>query len=324
MDEQREKKENDREGTVRAVCISDRRGIQKSAVPEAVFQEHWGIEDDAHAGNWHRQVSLLSYEKVEDFKRRGADVADGSFGENLVVEGIDFRMLPVGTVLKCKDVVLRITQIGKECHSHCAIFNKMGECIMPTQGVFSEVLKGGKIRPGDKMTVAAPDPDRPFSAAVITLSDSGSRGEREDLSGPEAKRILEDAGFEVQEMLLLPDEKESLKKELIRLADQRQISLIVTTGGTGFSLRDNTPEATKEVMTKDASGIAEAIRSASMKYTDRAMLSRGMSVIRNGTLIINLPGSPKAVKESMEVFMGCIGHGLKVLRGTVKNCADER
>ena len=311
-------------GTVKAVCISERRGIQKKAVPEAVFKEHWGIENDAHAGNWHRQVSLLSFERIEDFRKRGADVEDGSFGENLIVNGIDFRSLPVGSILTCGDVVLKMTQLGKECHSHCAIFQKMGECIMPAQGVFSEVLKGGTIRAGDKMTVTLPDPDRPFSAAVITLSDSGSRGERTDESGPLAAGILKENGFEILETLILPDDREKIAKELIRLSDQRQASLIVTTGGTGFSPRDNTPEATMDVMTKNAPGIAEAIRASSLQYTDRAMLSRGVSVIRNSTLIINLPGSPKAEKESMAVFMKCIGHGLKVLRGNVRNCADER
>lgn len=312
------------EGTVRAICISEKRGTQKHAVEEAVFREHWGIENDAHAGDWHRQVSLLSWDRIEAFRHRGAEVQDGAFGENLIVDGFDFRSLPVGTELSCGDVKLRMTQIGKECHSHCEIFKKMGECIMPTQGVFSEVLSGGTIRVGDRMTGKLPDPDRPFSAAVITLSDAGARGEREDLSGPAAADILKAAGFDVVEYLLLSDDREGLKKQLIRLADQRQVSLIVTTGGTGFSPRDNTPEATRDVMTKSAPGIAEAIRAASLKITDRAMLSRAESVIRNGTLIINLPGSPKAVRESMGVFMGCIGHGLKVLRGAVTNCAEDR
>ena len=136
-----------------AVCISERRGTQKKNIKEATFIENFGIENDAHGGNWHRQVSLLSYEKIEEFNKKGASVIDGAFGENLVVEGIKFTSLPVGTILKCNDVVLEMTQIGKECHSHCEIYKKMGECIMPTNGVFAKVIKGGKIKCGDEMMV---------------------------------------------------------------------------------------------------------------------------------------------------------------------------
>ena len=285
--------------------------------------EGWGIENDAHAGKWHRQVSLLSFDRVQDFNARGAQVQEGAFGENLLVAGIDFRSLPVGTLLRCGDVELRMTQIGKECHTHCAIYQKMGECIMPVQGVFAEVLHSGIIRSGDHMEAMPPDPERPFTAAVITLSDSGAKGERADQSGPLITDQLEAEGFEVLETLVLPDSAELLKKELCRLADQRQVSLILTTGGTGFSPRDNTPEATLAVMTRNAPGIAEAIRAASMAQTKRAMLSRAVSVIRGGTLIVNLPGSPKAVRESMAVFFDTVGHGLKVLRGAVTNCAAD-
>ena len=136
-----------------AVCISEKRGTQKKNIKEATFIENFGIENDAHGGNWHRQVSLLSYEKIEEFNKKGASVIDGAFGENLVVEGIKFTSLPVGTILKCNDVVLEMTQIGKECHSHCEIYKKMGECIMPTNGVFAKVIKGGKIKCGDEMMV---------------------------------------------------------------------------------------------------------------------------------------------------------------------------
>lgn len=140
-------------GKVIAVCISEKRGTQKKNVETARFVENWGIENDAHAGDWHRQVSLLSYDKIEAFRARGAQVDDGAFGENLVVEGLDFRSLPVGTVLDCNGVVLEMTQIGKECHSHCQIYQKMGECIMPTEGVFARVLVGGTISVGDAMEV---------------------------------------------------------------------------------------------------------------------------------------------------------------------------
>ena len=141
------------EGKVIAVCISEKRGTQKKNIGKALFRENWGIENDAHAGDWHRQVSMLSYDKIQSFRARGAEVDDGAFGENLVVEGIDFRSLPVGTLLECNGVLLEMTQIGKECHSHCQIYQKMGECIMPTEGVFARVLIGGTISVGDQMEV---------------------------------------------------------------------------------------------------------------------------------------------------------------------------
>ena len=164
---------------------------------------------------------------------------------------------------------------------------------------------------------------RPYQAAVITLSDKGAAGEREDKSGPAIKERLESSGYEVVETLLLPDGKGALKAQLIRLCDQRQLDLILTTGGTGFTPRDVTPEATREVAEREAPGIAEAIRAYSMQFTRRAMFSRGVSVIRGKTLIINLPGSPKAVSESMDAFLDDLPHALDMLRNTVQDCARK-
>lgn len=140
-------------GIVKAICTSEKKGVQKINVHTGNLIENYGIEGDAHAGNWHRQVSLLSYDKVEAFRSKGAPVVDGSFGENILVEGIDFKTLPIGTKFKCNDVVLEMTQIGKECHSGCAIYNVMGDCIMPREGVFAIVLKGGIIKEGDMLEI---------------------------------------------------------------------------------------------------------------------------------------------------------------------------
>ena len=140
-------------GNVLAVCISERKGTEKKNIGSARFIEDWGIENDSHAGKWHRQVSLLSHDKIEAFRAKGADVIDGAFGENLVVSGIDFRALPVGTHLVCNNVELEMTQIGKECHSGCAIYQKIGECIMPREGVFAKVLHGGTISVGDTLKI---------------------------------------------------------------------------------------------------------------------------------------------------------------------------
>lgn len=143
-------------GNVIAVCVSERKGVQKRNVHSAVFLTEWGIENDAHAGAWHRQVSLLSHDKIEAFRARGAEVSDGAFGENLVVSGVDFKLLPIGTRFGCNDVLLELTQIGKECHSGCEIYKKMGDCIMPREGVFARVLHGGTISVGDTLTVLPP------------------------------------------------------------------------------------------------------------------------------------------------------------------------
>ena len=140
-------------GRVIAVCISKEKGTQKYRIPEGEFIEEWGIKDDAHAGKLHRQVSLLSYDKIQEFRAKGAEIEDGAFGENLVVEGFDFAKLPVGTKFRCYDVVLEMTQIGKKCHHGCAIFQKMGDCIMPREGVFTRVLHGGVIHEGDELVI---------------------------------------------------------------------------------------------------------------------------------------------------------------------------
>ena len=140
-------------GKVIAVCVSEKKGTQKHNAGSARFIEDWGIEGDAHAGKWHRQVSLLSHDRVEEFRARGAVVDDGAFGENLVVEGFDFKAFPVGTRFRCGEVVLELTQVGKECHSHCEIYKVMGDCIMPREGVFTRVLHGGTISVGDELTI---------------------------------------------------------------------------------------------------------------------------------------------------------------------------
>lgn len=308
-------------GRVIAVCISEKKGTQKTEVPSIKLVPDWGIEGDAHAGKWHRQVSLLSFEKIEDFREKGADVDHGAFGENIIVKGFDLRSLPVGTRFRIGDALLELTQIGKECHAHCAIYRQVGDCIMPREGVFTAVIEGGTVKAGDEIELIEADPARPFTAAWITLSDKGAAGEREDRSGPLIGDILRENGYNVTEGILIPDEPELLKQQLIRLADQRQVNVIFTTGGTGFSQRDRTPEATEEVCDRMTPGISEAVRAYSMTKTPTAMLSRAVSGMRNQTLIINLPGSPKAVRECLEFLMRPLGHGLEIMLGRDGECA---
>ena len=158
---------------------------------------------------------------------------------------------------------------------------------MPREGVFTEVIEPGHIKIGDEITMIPPKKDRPFTAAVITLSDKGAAGEREDKSGPKIVEMIKEAGYDVKETLLLPDGRTALEKQLIRLAN----------------------------------GIADAIRNYSMTITPRAMFSRAVSGIRKRTLIINLPGSPKAVQEALEFLLPNLGHGIGILRGSEGECA---
>ena len=162
-----------------------------------------------------------------------------------------------------------------------------------------------------------------YTAAVITISDKGYRGERVDTSGPNLVEILKEKGFDVTYTSIIPDEQEQISAELIKTADELDIALTVTTGGTGFSPRDVTPEATIAVCQRMTPGIPEAMRFESMKVTNRAMLSRAQAGIRGYTLIVNLPGSPKAIRENLAAVLPSLDHGLEMLRGEKRDCADD-
>ena len=266
-------------GKVIAVCTSDRKGIQKKDVSTAHFSAEWGIDGDAHAGKWHRQISLLSADKIEAFNKRGANVIPGAFGENLVVEGFDFRALPVGTLLRCNDVLLEMTQIGKECHNHCEIYKKMGDCIMPREGVFARVLEPGTISVGDEMTIVPREGHFPWQAAVITLGESGS--------GEPIAKSLRDAGYAVVEEPAITDDVRVLKQQLMRLCDQRRLDLILVTGGAGSAAQ----EAMSAVSDKPAPSIASsAVRGKTLivyrpeEHMDARMASapQGRESLRNG------------------------------------------
>ncbi|WP_025642263.1 MogA/MoaB family molybdenum cofactor biosynthesis protein [Schnuerera ultunensis] len=160
-----------------------------------------------------------------------------------------------------------------------------------------------------------------FRVGIITASDKGSIGEREDISGKTIREIVESKGYKVEKSIILPDDEKTILDEMIYMADELKVDLILTTGGTGFSTKDVTPEATIKACDRMANGIAEAIRYYSLGITQRAMLSRAVSGIRGETLIINLPGSPKAVKESLEYIMDSLHHGLEILTGQTGDCA---
>jgi len=143
-------------GQIVAVCISKNKGERKTPVEQVELREEHGIIGDAHAGDWHRQVSLLAKESIDKMRALGLDVDNGDFAENLTTVGIDLPNLPVGTRLQVGETLLEVTQIGKECHSRCAIYHQAGDCVMPKEGIFARVLRGGKLRPGDQVSALSP------------------------------------------------------------------------------------------------------------------------------------------------------------------------
>jgi molybdenum cofactor synthesis domain-containing protein len=215
------------------------------------------------------------------------------------------------------DALLEVTQIGKKCHHDCQIYQQVGKCVMPTEGIFTIVVKEGTIKAGDEIMVVPG-----IRAAVITVSDKGFSGVREDKSGPALVDALKGQAV-ISETLIIPDEPDQIKAALCRIADAGQTDVIFTTGGTGFAPRDVTPEATMAVIDRAVPGIPEAIRQASMQITPRAMLSRATAGIRKSTLIVNLPGSPKAAVECLQIFLPVMGHAIETLRGEAYECGRK-
>ncbi len=298
-----------------AVCTSEKKGQRKRNVKTAMLVKGQGLENDAHAGFAHRQVSLLAEESIAKMTAKGLEVGPGDFAENLTTRGIDLVNLPVGTRLQAGvEAVLRVTQIGKECHTRCAIYHQAGDCVMPREGIFAEVLQGGKIKTGDKILIKPS-----YRFGILTASDKGSRGDREDLSGPRIQELLQPFG-DPEAYQVVEDDRTALAGAMREMAASG-IDAIFTTGGTGLSPRDVTPEATLDVVERLVPGIPEAIRRETAKVTDKAMLSRGLAGICGNTLIINLPGSPKAVEECLAVIIPVLDHALETVSGRGGECA---
>lgn len=309
-------------GRVDAICTSPEKGVRKTAVTEARFVSGHGIEGDAHAGPWHRQVSLLATESIEESRRRMPEIAAGDFAENLAISGIEPNTLGLGSRLRLgAEVELRITQIGKVCHKPCRIQTLTGDCIMPRQGLFARVEKSGNVSVGDAVELVHLVPRQYFQVVVLTISDRCSQGQATDTAGPGVVQRIEEAmEAHVYAAEILPDEADQIIDRLKHYSNGHSIDLILTVGGTGFSPRDVTPEATRTVVERLTPGLDEAMRAASAVKTSHAMLSRACSGIRATTLIVNLPGSERAARENLDAILPALPHGLAKLRGDKSDC----
>ena len=301
---------------VLSINISEKKGTFKYPTQAGQLKRDAGILGDAHAGNWHRQISLLAQESVDKMIALGVeDLTPGKFAENITTQGIELHTIPVGKRLRIGGAIVEVTQIGKECHQHCEIYHKVGMCIMPTEGIFVKVIKEAQIQPGDEISIL---PD--IRAAILIASDKGAAGIRPDASGPALEDAVSDVAHVVK-TIVIPDERELIANELRMLCDSNEIDVVFTSGGTGFAPRDVTPEATVDVIERLVPGIPEAIRSESMKITKKAMLSRATAGIRKSTLIINMPGSPQAVRECVDIIKPALPHAVETLRGEAFECA---
>ncbi len=307
----------EQQGRVLHVCVSARKGTCKTSVAGAEAVVGHGLQSDAHAGAWHRQVSLLSHMHIESMRAKGLKLKPGAFGENLVVDGLDTGRLGVGSRLRVGPVLLELTQVGKVCHTRCAIYHTTGDCIMPRTGLFARVCEGGQLAPGMPVEVVREVPRSSIQAAVVTVSDRCSTGATVDTAGPAVTNLLQDElKAHVAWTVVVPDEEEQIAAALRDLADRRT-DLIITVGGTGISARDVTPEAIRKVLDRELPGISEHMRAVSAKITPNALLSRFVAGIRRETLILTLPGSRKAAVENLQAVLPALLHATQLLRGEV-------
>ena len=304
----------DSKAKVYSVNISEEKGTIKTPVDKITLGSN-GIKNDAHAGSWHRQVSLLSKERVNDFSKEARKtIQAGEFAENITTSGIDLLRVKLLDRFKIGNTMLEVTQIGKACHgTNCAIFREVGKCVMPKEGIFTRVLKGGAIKKDDRI-VHYP---REIKIKVITLSDRASAGDYEDLSGPKIidilKNYFQDRPWNIFfEKVLIPDIRTLLKKEVLK-TKKDDVDILFTTGGTGIGSRDITPDVLRPMLTMELPGIMDLVR---LKYGENnpgALLSRSIAGTIGKTLVFALPGSVKAVKEYTEEIVKILEHSIFML-----------
>ena len=301
---------------VKSLNISEKKGSIKVPVNTVELNDS-GIVGDAHAGNWHRQVSLLGIESIEKFsEEKGQKISYGEFAENITTSGgLLYEMKPFDR-LTGEQVELEVTQIGKKCHGkNCSIFQETGDCIMPTEGIFARVVQCGQLNVGEKLIYK----QKIFHASVITLSDRAYRKEYEDQSGPLITKLLEDYLAKENRLIeskhsIIPDETGVLV-QLLTEARDKGVDLVFTSGGTGIGPRDITPEAVRSVIDKEIPGIMDMIR---LKYgieKPAVLLSRSIAGVMGNTLVFTLPGSPKAVNEYCAEIFPLLNHAFLTIKG---------
>jgi molybdenum cofactor synthesis domain-containing protein len=299
-----------------SVNISEQKGTIKKPV-DRIELNHNGVQGDAHAGHWNRQVSLLGTESIGKFESAAnRKVLPGEFAENITTSGMDLWTTHPLDRFTSGEIELEVTQIGKECHgTSCAIFKEVGNCVMPKEGIFCRVLSPGTLKAGMVLEYHP----KIYRVMVITLSDRASSGEYEDRSGPRINELL-NAHFDANDLHaeyschLIPDDPHKLE-ELLHKAKEELFDLVITTGGTGIGPRDFTPDVVKTMLDKEIPGIMEFIR---MKYgADKpaALLSRSVAGIMGRSLVFTLPGSVKAVNEYMSEITRSLMHMIFMLHG---------
>ena len=298
---------------IRSLNVSKEKGTLKTPV-ETVEIDARGVVGDAHAGYWHRQVSLLAVEslkKAEEQNKRAFHF--GNFGENITTEGMELHKSNILDRFQCGEVLLEVTQIGKKCHNGCEIMQQVGNCIMPVEGIFCRVLKGGKLSKNNVLTYIP----QQIKIKVVTLSDRAAKGIYEDKSGPFAagqlKTFFEEGNRPVNiTNRVIPDDEKQLE-QILREAVAENTDIIVTTGGTGIGSRDITPDVVKKLLDKEIPGIMELIRYKYGSVKPNALLSRSVAGVIGKSLVYTLPGSVKAVKEYLDEITKTLEHSLRMI-----------
>ncbi|MFA4997876.1 MAG: molybdopterin-binding protein, partial [Bacteroidales bacterium] len=299
---------------IQSVNVSEKKGIVKTSRP-FIELDAMGIKGDAHAGDWHRQVSLLGEEAYGMMELDAAEFPYGSFAENITTSGTpgdntpDLKHCRPGDRFRCGEVLLEVTQIGKKCHGPgCAIYEETGHCVMPKEGVFTRVLSGGMLKPGDTLIYEPKE----YRIVVITLSTRAYKGVYTDRSGPELERLIGDFCKENDWpyrifCALLPDDAALFHFEL-RKYIRAGYDMVFTTGGTGIGSSDITIGVVKRVLDKEIPGIMEYIRLKYGSDNPNALLSASLAGVAENSLVFALPGSVKAVNEYFSEIARILKH----------------
>ena len=298
-----------------SVNISDKKGIEKSPVNSITINKT-GIIGDAHAGIWHRQISLLAQESIERAEQKAnTKFSPGTFAENLTTRGVELAKTSILDRFLNNEIEIEVTQIGKKCHSQCAIGQQIGDCIMPAEGIFCRTIKGGQVKTGSQFNYIP----KIFKVKIIVLSDRASSGVYEDKSGKLIDKLTKEwfvsKNMRVEtEIVIIPDDKEQLSNVLNHCIENKT-DIIFSTGSTGIGDRDIAPETIAPLLDKEITGIMELVRVKYGMKNPNAVLSRSIAGTKNKTLLFALPGNPKAVNEYLTEIFSVLFHSILMIHG---------